>query len=171
METRTYTVYKFDELNDEAKEKAIEHFRRNDDYPFNDDNRKSLERFCEVMPIKATDWEYGYRNYIDSIFDPNSLFDNELTQSEIIEDIKSRLPNIDEACPLTGFHLDEALVEPLRKFIAKPTNQSYEELLKECLSNWINDCNSDYEYCQSDEYIIEVIEAKDYDFLENGEID
>ena len=63
METRTYTVYKFDELTDQAKEKAIERYRENDDYPFLEDSlteytAELLEK-KKIVPINK-DFEIGY---------------------------------------------------------------------------------------------------------------
>lgn len=47
MTTKTINLYTFEELSDEAKEKAIDTWYENEDYPFLTDDLR--ERICEVI--------------------------------------------------------------------------------------------------------------------------
>ena len=63
------------------------------------------------------------------------------------------------------------ILNPILDFIAKPDKQStFEDLLDDCLQNWIFDCNADYEHAYSDEAITDMIQANDYKFTKDGEM-
>lgn len=56
MQTKTYNVYKFDELSDKAKENARDNFREKNDYPFLADYmREQALQLLEKNNIKASD--------------------------------------------------------------------------------------------------------------------
>lgn len=53
--TREYNIYTFDELSQEAKDKARENFNQNDNYPFlSDDMNERLHELLEDNKIKDT---------------------------------------------------------------------------------------------------------------------
>jgi len=56
METRTYNVFKYDELTQEGKEKARERFREGNDYPWFSECQDSLKGFEDALPIKINDY-------------------------------------------------------------------------------------------------------------------
>jgi len=58
MRTEEITIYEYNELSEEGKEKAIEWFRGNMDYFYEEDNRKTLSQFQETYPIAVKDWQY-----------------------------------------------------------------------------------------------------------------
>jgi len=43
--------------------------------------------------------------------------------------------------------------------------------MHDCLHNWLFGCRDDYEYQLSDESIIENIQANEYEFDEDGNLD
>lgn len=67
MRTETIGLYKFDELSDEAKEVAVNWWLKCEasDYVWDRNNRETLKQFEEIFPVKVTNWEYGYHNYIN----------------------------------------------------------------------------------------------------------
>jgi hypothetical protein len=68
MKTITVKVYSYDELSDEAKEKAREWYRSGNDYPWYSECQESLKGFENALPIKIKDWSYGEdlnRSYIN----------------------------------------------------------------------------------------------------------
>jgi hypothetical protein len=75
-----------------------------------------------------------------------------------------------ENCPLTGYCLDNALLQPIWDFIKQPKQITFKELLEQCFDAWIKACNNDIEYCNTDEFITEEIENNDYWWTNNGEI-
>lgn len=58
-------LFKFDELSDNAKEKAIEDWRNDsigrNDYAWTEEVKQSLEAFANIFPVKIKDWSYGGR--------------------------------------------------------------------------------------------------------------
>lgn len=79
MQTKTYTVYKYDELSDEAKETAISDYRyNNSEYFWSNEYEKSLEAFADDFPVKITDWavspySHSYINFDFTDKDHESL--------------------------------------------------------------------------------------------------
>ena len=64
------------------------------------------------------------------------------------------------------------MIDPIRDFIKSPDKETtFEELIKDCFHSFAKSVASDIEYQNSDEAIIETIEANDYDWTEDGKID
>jgi hypothetical protein len=62
MRTECIKVLTFEELSEEAKQKAIEKYRDTiDEIHWADENRNSMEKFAAIFPIKVRDWRYGGR--------------------------------------------------------------------------------------------------------------
>jgi hypothetical protein len=73
-------------------------------------------------------------------------------------------------CPLTGYYMDNEILDPIWKFLDKPSESvSFKDLLEVCFDSWIEACNNDIEEQNSDEYISDNIEANGYEFTEDGE--
>jgi len=73
-------------------------------------------------------------------------------------------------CPLTGYIIDNSLLDPIWKFMEKPDNTTFYNLVDACLDSWLKDCNDDYEYCTSMEYFVEDMESNGIMFDESGRI-
>jgi hypothetical protein len=189
MKTVKLNLYSFDELNESAQEKVIATWRDNDEYFWGSENSESLEAFCKIFAIKIKDYDYGYRNYINSRFnlDLDILeFKNTLAYKYLWNNYKSdifkskyyykngkkRLSNIqlNDDCVLTGYYIDNEILAPIYDFLKKPDNSSIENLLNDCLNNWLSACRKDYEYWLSAESIREDIACNDYLFLANGQL-
>jgi hypothetical protein len=208
MRTKTINIYSFDELSEEAKEKAIEDYRSNGfDYFWGDDNENTLKEFEDIFPISVGRWEYGYHNFInfemtcdDEISELKGIrllkylynnYESILFQGEFKNTIENRIkhPRIkskklsngkwfnsyhsaifkSNCCVLTGYCLDDNILEPIYQFLKNPKdNINFEDLMKDCLESWIQACRNDYEYQQSNEYISEHLEANEYEFDEEG---
>lgn len=208
METKTINIFTFDELTEEAKEKAIEKFRSNDDYFWDDDNRKVLDEFEKNFPVNIGTWEYGYHKYINFTMESfendeqvleftgqrlatwlwnnykdvlykgkyyskgNYTYVNPENVNDYKYEYKQRYSRVllEENC-LTGYCVGYDILKPLHDFIKKPNNSdTFESLLNDCLESWLDSCHKDYEYSQSDEAITETIEANEYYFDEEGEL-
>jgi hypothetical protein len=60
MRTIEETLYQFDELEESAKETARNWWREIADYPFHDENLKSIKAFCGHFGVTLKDWSiYG----------------------------------------------------------------------------------------------------------------
>lgn len=140
-------VYKFDELSEQAQQKVIENWRTDEQHPWSDENRESLEAFCNLFPIKSTDWEYGYRNYINSRFTGDSdheelsgirlqrylvnnywrdLFKGKYYSINLRENgtysFKSRHSRcqFESSCPFTGYFMDDVILQPIIQYMLDP---------------------------------------------------
>lgn len=71
-------------------------------------------------------------------------------------------------CPLTGYYIDNSLLDEIWKFMDKPDNRTFKELLDDCFDQWVKDCEEDYEYSTSMEFFIEECSSQDWSFDENG---
>ena len=82
---------------------------------------------------------------------------------------KSKINFTMDNCPFTGYCMDccfsEAWKEWKDSFCAKSTVQDFLDLVAEKLSK---DWTADNEYQLSDEGLAEMIEANEYEFLEDG---
>ena len=218
MRTIELKLYKFEELSEEAKQKAIEDWRSNDtEIAWASENRQTMEKFAEIFPIKVTNWSYGgcgegvsfrftaddyieelsgqrlatyiWNNYKSDLFKGKyyhsqkfGLTDHRLIHRRVkSKQITTNCPNkgkwsnsyysgifIETSCVLTGYYMDDVILDPIYKFLDKPTNQNFRELLEDCFNEWIKACNQDVEWQNSDKYIIETIEANGYEFTEDG---
>jgi len=187
-------VFEFDELSDEAKEMAITGFRE-DEYFWGEDDRKTLEEFEKIFPVKVGRWEYGYcHSYIN--FEMDTWVDNDVLSFTGVRLLKylvnhywhnlfkgkficgDKYPKFrhskvifDNSCVLTGCCLDMDILNPIYEFLKKPDEHTtLEELMRDCLQSWLSACDNEVEYQNSDEAIIERIEANSYEFTKDGKL-
>lgn len=190
MKNISITLYSFNELSDNAKENIISTWRYNDEYFWSKENDESLKEFCNLFNINVTGYDYGYHNYINAKFnlDDNILelssqrlatyiwnnYKNALYKgkyySKYSKSRNSKIQLSPNDCSLTGYYIDQALIDPIIEFMSKPDGRSFERLLNDCLDNWLLMCKRDYDYWLSSESIIEDIEFNDYLFLANGNL-
>lgn len=162
MKTIEVNLYKFSELSDEAKEKAIQRLSDiNVDYnwyPYEDATNINLH-------INSFDIERG--SYVDAKFITNPANCAESILSEHGKDCetyKTAKQFLDDLNELTSKFEDiedcpEDDIEELEDEFLKSICEDYRIMLQ-----------NEYEYLSSEKAIIETIEANDYDFLENGEL-
>lgn len=207
MRTEVINVYQFDELSEQAKQKAIEKEGKylETSYIY-DDARNSVNEFIRRVnvPIKTSRNSFldvylgeiddmlliltGNRlrtyliNNMDFLYKPKYIksFDGHKTHKMIINKTAqgtgkkycaaySKI-NFDTCCNLTGVCYDDSILEPIYEFINKPNNtENLEDIINECFDNLKKDIESEIEYLQSKEGIIETIKANEYEFTEDGE--
>lgn len=193
--TKTFKIYKVDELSDWAKEQAYNKWLGSDPYSFGYDNERTLEKFESVFPVRVIGWQYGdynsfinfnftgdgeweemtgvrllkhlYSNYEEDLFRPkyySSWKSGRLVQrhSKIIKTT---------SCVLTGYYMDDIILEPIYKFLKSPDpSTNFYDLMKECLESWISGCNKDVDSTTSMEYFLENSRDNDYEYYEDGEL-
>lgn len=78
---------------------------------------------------------------------------------------------VSDCCTLTGICYDNDILQPVYDFLKKPeSNTTFEDLIKD-IENAISKCYRDTEeWINSDEYIIETIEANEYEFTQDGKL-
>lgn len=75
------------------------------------------------------------------------------------------------SCVLTGYCIDDDILQPIYNFLKKPCkNTSFEDLIHECIGSFETAVKQDCEYQESEEYIAEHFEVNNYEFTEDGEI-
>lgn len=199
MRTIEITVYTIDELSEKAKEKAYHNWLQQNDYPWENENRKTLEEFCRIFPVKVIDWSYGYwdnyihfqftgdenienlsglrllkyiyNNYYDCLFKGKFYYKEKYVNGKY--EYKCRRSKIikDNSCVLTGYDLDDVILKPIYDFLKKPKEYiTFYDLMKECLNTWVKACSEDYQYCTSMEYFIELSRINGWEYRENGEM-
>ena len=195
MRTVETQVFQFDELSDAAKEKARDWYRSGDSYPWAEENRDSLEKFCEVFPVEARDWSYDawswsmdsrvtcddgtaelsgprllayLRNNYAEVFSQAKRYSKGAPFRPGAKVRKSRVMREETSCPFTGFCVDENLLDPLRAFLKKPDGRNFADLLVDCLDSWAKACRDDCAYQDPDEGVDETIRDNDYEFTKDG---
>lgn len=63
-QVKEITVYKIDELSDKAKDRAHSEWVDSNEYFWASENKATLKKFVELLPIKAKNWEYDSCNGI-----------------------------------------------------------------------------------------------------------
>lgn len=209
------TIYKFEELSKEAKEKAIQQYRDNsgnDNQFIYDEAHETVKAFHEAFGTTegGRSWlEVSFNNIEDNVLELKGMrlrtyilnnfgtdlftpkYIGSLKVNEIVKHkrIKSKpLSNgnvfnpyysgcqVDNSCVLTGVCYDQSLLQPIYDFISwneKPDYNTYEDfqnLIEDCFKNLERDIELEVDAMNMDDYIIEQIEANDYDFTEEGEI-
>lgn len=161
METRTYTVYKFNELSDEGKQKAINEWR---------DHGNDTE-FC-WEDTKEDAKHIGLR--LDGT-DRGSMTGDFIVSAD--ECIKLILSEHGKKCETykTAVQYKKELKEAEKEYYKTGSEQAKEEIQGEFLRSILEDyriiSEKDIEYRNSDECIIETLEANDYSFTADGKID
>jgi len=79
----------------------------------------------------------------------------------------------DNYCVLTGVCYDNDLLWPIYRFMKTPqlnASTNFEDLIKECSESLRSSLKNEEEAMQTDDYIIEQIEANEYEFTEYGKL-
>lgn len=176
MRTEEVKVLKYEELDDRAKEKARSWYTAdNDCYGWHRENMQSLEGFAEAFNVKILDYNLGgsdnrnqhvkFELQIDDNVDAMGgvrlwkWFNNQFA-----------MPDLSGQCPFTGYCFDETLLDPIRKFMQRPSaGMTYKELIQDCVDEFCTEYANDVDYTYSDEAVAENIIANEYEFTEDGE--
>lgn len=144
--TTEHTVYDFDELSSEARQKAVEAL-----YDLNVD----------------FDWWDGIYDDANTIGLKITSFD--LYRHDITGNLTEDMPTV---CKL----IMENHGETTSTYLLAKRNQhkhgedNEETFLKELLEEYLSILQDDYDYLTSEEAIIEAIKANEYEFYEDGEL-
>ena len=172
-----------------------------DYYHWADENAATLKAFTDIFPVIVRDYDYGCHNYVnfemdsglyDEVYDftgirlakwlwnnyrdrlykgkfystPGKYVDGKYThklrRSKII---------LDNCCPLTGYCVDDAILEPIYKFMASPDNyQILEDIMNDCLQSWVYACRDDVEAAESLESFVDMAQANEWTFTKEGKL-
>ena len=154
---KTINTYSFSELSESTKSRALSDYRsKGFEYHWQDENRDSLNAFCALFGVKVTDWSIGTWG--------NSYIKTDADNGHFRGWNKVKVNAIPEF--LTGYCLDCDFIEAFKKEFDRTGNAlgAFNDAINAGLSAWVHDLEDQ----ESDEYIIDCIEANEYQFLENG---
>lgn len=163
MKTKSYQVYEFDELSDEAKEKAIQNLA---DINVDRDWWDSVYYDAENIGLKITSFVLDRSRHAEGKFI--------LPVYTVIQKI---LDDHGESCETykTALQFKDVLTEEKQYdeegYVPVEYEEAEEEFLKSLLEDYSIMLQKEYEYLTSDEAIVETIQANDYEFTEDGKLD
>ena len=172
METivKEYQVYSFDELSEDAKEKAIYNlYDINVDYSWWDFTYLDAER----IGLKITGFDLARNRHASGKFllSPNEVAQNILNEhGESCETYKTAKSFMDEFEPIFTDYLDESSEDYESSDLEDQLTDLESEFLNSLLEDYSIILENEYEYLTSEESIIETLKANDYQFLEDGKL-
>jgi len=153
METRTYTVYKYNELPESGKVAAVNGLR---DINVDHDWWDFIYEEAELLGLKITSFE----------LDRNRSAEGEFTEApEVVAAgiIKDHGPECDTFKTAQTYLISQK--------ISPNAEASEETFLRVLLEDYSMMLQNEYDYRCTDDAVIESIEANEYDFKESGEMD
>jgi hypothetical protein len=194
---KTIALYSIDELPEAIQKKAYHQWLERASYTWAEENEKVLKAFENIFPVKIISWQYGgygdyirftmtcdscieqlsglrllkylYNNYFDYLFKGKYYSKVKLVDGKYV--YKRRHSKIikDNCCVLTGYYLDDIILEPIYNFLKNPKSYvTFFDLMQECLENWIRGCARDYEDYFSFENFLEIAQINGYLYTESG---
>lgn len=183
MKTITLNLYNYSELSDSAKQNALNNYCNDGEFIAGDDYlatlKKALEFFNGSLDDYSIDWMEPYRSNYKFSLDKNAENLQGVRLFKYIENNFSTYrnpytnkiePTFAGNCPFTGCSSDEDFLDPIRVFMKKPDNTTFEDLIKDCIESLLSAACKDAEYEQSEENFIEMCEANEYTFEKDGTI-
>ena len=162
-ETKEYKIFKFEELDERSKSKAIDYFR---DVNVNHGWWDHIE--CEIKDYggELIEFDTGRSCLIRIKIDSPEIFAREILKNhgEGCDTYKAAKNFIDETDKFYCIDSDEFTYDQTEQL-----KQIESEFIKEISEEYLSLLRSEYEYLISDEAVRETIEANEYEFLEDGE--
>lgn len=195
IEIKEIKIYKFEELTEESKEKARRIFRTANHvngYAWDNENNDSLKAFLDLFNcslkrggyVRCNDsdtgemeglrlYKYIMNNFYDDIYKPKSYWINDGIRNCVGMNSKTRYSKIFKVwdnCSLTGYCMDNDLLQPVIDFLKKPSGTCFNDLLTSCYESWEYTVKKEQEYQDSNKAIDENISINEYEFYEDGSL-
>lgn len=154
MRTITKNVCTFDELDDEAKDRARAWWRERIDFDGTDE-KHSIDKFCEHFGVRLIDWSVGPYSPINYKHDAS----NENFRGLKLKDFThGHMP--------TGYYLDYDLWQTFYIHFKNTgdAKQAFDDALDAGFRGW----REDMEYRLTDEAVDEDLTVNEYEFYEDG---
>ena len=157
-----YKVYKFEELSDEAKEKAIDNNRGiNTEFP---DWWEFVYEDAANEGVKILSFDI-YRGDIEVQLMKDVEFDREQALKEISESKEEFGTLMLEYLDADEYEREDIIEDYLTEYEEEKTKEAEEEARE----YWLDRLIKEEEWLTSDECIAETLIANEYEFYENGE--
>ncbi len=167
-------AYKFDELSDEAKDKAIEQFMINDDFPQGQEALDSIKALAAHFGGKMYDWNIDWANssYSDAKFDmPEDMDPKDIyAKLKALGTFNRRTLRGHGDCALTGVCYDETAIDGFRWAWYREKERDLNVLMQAAFRSWLKAIHEEFDYQHTHEAFRETCEANDYEFTEDGEM-
>lgn len=173
MRTVEVKVYKYDELSEEAKERALNEYNANSEYNWSSEALESIKALARHFGGELSDYSIDWLDCGRSSL--SFSMPEDLTQREVAEKLKAlgtynkKTGKGHGECKLTGVCFDEDAIDGFRA-----AWRSGERDLVECMrmagEYLLQACREDYEHQLSEKSFKETCEANEYEFLENGDM-
>lgn len=181
MEKLQVDVYRANELSESSRKKAYDDWTDYTWYPL-EDNQKTLDVFREIFGPNEGCSIYSDRKFTGhrlAKYIINNFWDDIHSRKSYPKVIsrsgkygyKIRHSNIQviRDFSLTGYYIDDVILEPIYAFIDHPVNgPSLSDLVREGISRFDREVERDYYEYYSMERFLEVCEENDYRFLKDG---
>ena len=157
MRTEQVTIYTFDELNDDAKDKAREWYRQGLEYPWFDESMNSIKRFCDEFGASIKDYSIGAfcHSYID-------------TDAENANFRGLKLKTVKRDNMPTGYCIDCTLWNTFYDEFKRTGDALY--AFNDAIDAAVRSIVADAEYQYTDESIDEMLIINEYEFTADGSI-
>jgi len=169
MKTVSINIYKFNELSETAKQKALDHlFDLNVDYNWWED----MYEDAKEIGLKITSSDIDRKDITGEFnLEACEVAQNVLnSHGESCETYKTTEKFMEVWQPIFSDYMDESS-ENYESSESEETLIDLEtEFLNDLLQDYLILLEHDYDYRTSTEAIIESIECNDYDFTEDGEL-
>ena len=160
MRTESISIYSVSELPEAAKAKVLDKYR----YEFSDwyyQDTKYDANECSHMSIEEFNLDYSY---IVCEFNTGAK-----------DTAHTVIKNHGESC--ASYTIASNFLSALSSLESQPDDERTDALVAELEEDFMEDMGnyylnmlkSEYENCTSDEYVTEMLEANEYEFLENGD--
>lgn len=197
--TNTFNLYRFDELTAEAKERAIEDYRQDMTFGWQDEIINTIKAIADAMnctynyysydgisydvSFEACDfddslsgvraWAFIENNFITPNQKPKTYWLNHCLYTDGRKNWsrKSKINFTLSDCPFTGYIADCCFGEAWEDWKKNfNKNSSVYDFIEDVAYKLSREWTSDNEYQYSDEGVIEMIEINEYEFYEDGSI-
>jgi hypothetical protein len=152
-------IYQFEELEDDAKESARQWWRDVADYPFHDDNVKSIKAFCAHFGITLKDWAiYGRGEFLKTNAENSHFRGFTLANAKQLSE-QGYFPD-------SGLWLDGTMIQSFYEDFKKTGDALY--AFQQALESALRAITEDIDYQFSDEAVDEMLIINEYEFTESG---
>lgn len=156
MRTIELNLYTFDELPDEAKDRARNWWRNTLDYPWFDEAIGSIKAFCDEFGVSVKDYQIGDQgSYIHTNATNDSFRGFTMKQAEQLKDKD-----------LTGYCFDYSMTNEFYEVFKRSGDAKY--AFQQALEQVLIDIRNDIEYQYSDEAVDDCLITNEYEFDQEG---
>ena len=177
MRTEETKIYKFEELSEEAKERALKAWVDSiHEFFWMDEYFDSIKEGIRAFDCTLDDYNIDWLDTSRSSFKVNSWGLEEFMTRDrdlgtiLNEDYKNKIYS-EGGCPFTGFCGDEDFLDPIRAFLKNPDKETtMEELMDDCVYSVLLAASKEAEHQTTEEYFTDHADADGFEFTEDGKM-